>query len=193
MPPACRWCCPCTAASDDIQAIAIDTERAVVTLQLQTLLDAGHERIAFASLDSAHRLTTASRQLLLPEVAASLGIEQPPHHVFPEDPEAGGRPAARPSSPQVTQRSARSTTTSRRSCWPGLGRPGSRCRTTSRSSGQGDQVLSALTEPALTTVTIDPDRFAQALIEVVTRRINKLPAPEDLPAPRVSLIRRDSV
>ena len=59
--------------------------------------------------------------------------------------------------------------------------------------GEGDQVLSAVTGPALTTVTIDPDRFAEALIEVVTRRINKLPAPEDLPAPRVSLIRRDSV
>ena len=79
---------PLYGGGDDIQAIAMDSERVVVTLQLQTLLDAGHERIAFASLDSAHRLTTASRQLLLPEVAASLGIEQPPHHVFPEDPEA---------------------------------------------------------------------------------------------------------
>ena len=59
---------PLYGGGDDIQAIAMDSERVVVTLQLQTLLDAGHERIAFATLDSAHRLTTASRQLLLPEV-----------------------------------------------------------------------------------------------------------------------------
>src|SRR6478752_1586484 len=79
---------PLYGGDDDVQAIAMDSERAVLTLQLQTLLDAGHERIAFASLDSAHRMTTAARQLLLPEVTASLGIEQPAHHAFPDDPEA---------------------------------------------------------------------------------------------------------
>jgi DNA-binding LacI/PurR family transcriptional regulator len=59
--------------------------------------------------------------------------------------------------------------------------------------GAGDQVLSAVTEPALTTVASDTERLAEALVEVVTRRINQLPAPEEVPAPRASLIRRGSV
>jgi DNA-binding LacI/PurR family transcriptional regulator len=59
--------------------------------------------------------------------------------------------------------------------------------------GAGDQLLSAVTEPALTTVSSDADRLAEALCEVVIRRINQLPPPEGLPGPRVSLIRRGSV
>ena len=50
---------PMYGGDDALQEVTMDAE-GVVTLQLQTLLDAGHERIAFASLESAHRLSTAS-------------------------------------------------------------------------------------------------------------------------------------
>jgi DNA-binding LacI/PurR family transcriptional regulator len=183
---------PLYGGDDDIQSIAMDTERAVVTLQLQTLLDAGHQRIAFASLDSAHRLTTASRQLLLPEVAASLGIEQPPHHVFPEDPEGAAAQVKALASAGYTAVCAVNDHVAG-IVLAGARKAGIAVPDDVAVIGQGDQVLSAVTGPALTTVTIDPDRFAEALIEVVTGRINQLPAPDELPAPRVSLIRRDSV
>jgi DNA-binding LacI/PurR family transcriptional regulator len=164
----------------------------VVTLQLQTLLEAGHERIAFASLDSAHRLTTASRQLLLPEVAASLGIEQPPHLVFPEDPEAVAAQLRALVSDGYTAICAINDHIA------GLVLAGARQAGLAVPDqlaviGAGDQVLSAVTEPALTTVASDTERLAEALVEVVTRRINQLPAPEEVPAPRASLIRRGSV
>ena len=183
---------PLYGGDDDIQAIAMDSERAVVTLQLQTLLDAGHERIAFASLDSAHRLTTASRQLLLPEVAASLGIERPPHHVFPEDPEAVAAQLRALVSEGYTAICAINDHVA------GLVLAGARQAGLAVPDelaviGAGDQVLSALTEPALTTVASDTERLAEALVEVVTRRINQLPAPEEVPVPRASLIRRGSV
>jgi DNA-binding LacI/PurR family transcriptional regulator len=170
----------------------MDSERVVVTLQLQTLLDAGHERIAFATLDSAHRLTTASRQLLLPEVAASLGIEQPPRHVFPEDPEAVAAQLRALVSEGYTAICAINDHVAgvvlAGARQAGLGVPDELA-----VIGAGDQVLSALTEPALTTVASDTERLAESLVEVVTRRINQLPAPVEIAAPRASLIRRGSV
>jgi DNA-binding LacI/PurR family transcriptional regulator len=183
---------PLYGGGDDIEALGLDTERAVVTLQLQTLLDAGHERIAFASLESQHLLTTASRQLHLIEVANSLGIEQPPHHVFRDDPDAVAAQLKALVAAGYTAVCAVNDhvagTVLAGSRLAGLAVPDQIA-----VIGEGDQALSAMTEPALTTVTIDPDRFAEALIEVVTGRINQLPAPTELPAPRVSLVRRGSV
>ena len=183
---------PLYGGDDEVQAIAMDTERTVLALQLQTLLDAGHERITFASLDSAHRLTTAARQLLLPEVAASLGIEQPPHHVFPEDAEAiaaqlralvgGGCTAVC----AVNDHVAGFVLAGAR--YAGLSVPDDVAVV-----GAGDQLLSAVTDPPLTTVLSDSDRLAEALVEVVTRRINQLPASGELVSSRASLIRRGSV
>ena len=183
---------PVYGGDDDVQAIAMDSEIAVISLQLQTLLDAGHERIVFASLDSAHRMTTAARELLLPQVTASLGIEQPSQHAFPEDPEAVAVQlralvadgftavcAANDHVAGIVLAGARQA---------GIAVPGEVA-----VIGAGDQLLSAVTEPALTTVSSDADRLAEALVEVVVRRINKLPPPEELPAPKVTLIRRDSV
>ncbi len=183
---------PLYGGEDDVQAIAMDAERAVLALQLQTLLDAGHERIALASFDSAHRLTTAARQLLLPEVAASLGIEQPPHRVFAEDPEAiaaqlrvlvgGGCTAVC----AVNDHVAGFVLAGAR--YAGLVVPDDVAVV-----GAGDQLLSAVTDPPLTTVLSDSDRLAEALVEVVTRRINQLPPPGELVSSRASLIRRGSV
>jgi hypothetical protein len=183
---------PLYGGGDDIQAIAMDSERVVVSLQLQTLLDAGHERIAFATLDSAHRLTTASRQLLLPEVAASLGIEQPPRHVFPEDPEAVAAQLRALVSEGYTAICAINDHVAG-VVLAGARQAGLAVPDELAVIGAGDQVLSALTEPALTTVASDTERLAESLDEVVTRRINQLPAPEEVAAPRASLIRRGSV
>ena len=183
---------PMYGGDDALQEVTMDAERAVVTLQLQTLLDAGHERIAFASLESAHRLSTASRQVLLPEVASALGIEEPAHHVFHEDPEAAADELRELTSAGYTAVCAINDHVAgivllgaRRA---GISVPGDVA-----VIGAGDQLLSAVTEPALTTVVNDPDRLAEALIEVVTRRINQLPMPKELPAPLVSVIRRGSV
>ncbi len=183
---------PLYGGDDDVQAITMESERAVVALQLQTLLDAGHEHIAVASLASAHRLTTMSRQVLLPEVAASLGIKEPAHHVISEDPEevavqlqtlvAEGCTAVC----AVNDHVAGYVLAGARAA--GLAVPGDVA-----VIGAGDQLLSAVTEPPLTTVVNDPDTLAEALIEIVTRRINQLPAPEEPPSALVSLIRRGSV
>jgi DNA-binding LacI/PurR family transcriptional regulator len=183
---------PLYGGEDDLQAIAMDSERVVVTLQLQTLLDAGHERIAFASLDSAHRLTTASRQMLLPEVAASLGIDQPPHHVFPEDPEAvAGRLQALVADGYTAVCAINDHVAG--VVLAGARQAGLAVPDDVAVIGAGDQVLSALTEPALTTVASETEHLAEALVEVVTRRINQVPPPDQLPSQRATLIRRGSV
>jgi len=183
---------PLYGGDDDVQAIAMDTERAVVTMQLQTLLDAGHERIAFASLDSAHRLTTAAKHLLLPEVAAALGIDPPPQHAFPEDLEAA---AAQLQALVATGCTAVCAVNDHVAGFvlAGARRAGLAVPDDVAVIGAGDQLLSAMTEPPLSTVLSDPDRLAEALVEVVSRRINQLPAPAELPSPRASLIRRGSV
>ena len=183
---------PVYGGDDDVQSIAMDSEVAVITLQLQTLLDAGHERIVFASLDSAHRMTTAARQLLLPQVTASLGIEQPSHHLFPEDPEAVAAQLRSLVAEGFTAVCAVNDHVAG-IVLAGARQAGIAVPDEVAVIGAGDQVLSAVTEPALTTVSSDADRLAEALVEVVIRRINQLPPPEELPAPRVSLIRRGSV
>src|SRR4051794_13710705 len=162
---------PLYGGEDDVQAVVMGSELAVVTLQLQTLLDAGHERITFASVSSAHRLMTASRHVLLPEVAAALGIEQPPHHVFPEDPEEVAAQLQGLVSAGCTAICAINDDAA------GLVLAGARQAGLAVPAdvaviGAGDQSLSAVTQPALTTVVSDPDRLAEAMVEVVTRRIN---------------------
>ncbi|KQW47692.1 hypothetical protein ASC77_14785 [Nocardioides sp. Root1257] len=183
---------PLYGGGDDLQALAMDSERAVVALQLQTLLDAGHQRIASASLDSRHRLATAARQLLVPEVAASLGIEEPPQYVFPDDPGAAASQLRDLVSSGYTGVCAVNDHVA------GIVLAGARAAGLAVPDqvaviGSGDQELSALTQPALTTVVSDAERLAEALVEIVTRRINQLPPPGELPAPGVSLIRRGSV
>jgi len=183
---------PIYGGDDDIQTITMDTEQAVISLQLQTLLDAGHERILFASLDSAHRMTTAARRVLLPGVTAALGIEPPPHHAFPEDPKEVAAQLQTLVSEGFTAVCAANDHVAG-IVLAGARQAGLAVPDEVAVIGAGDQLLSAVTEPALTTVSSDADRLAEALIEAVIRRINKVPPPEELPTPLVSLIRRGSV
>jgi len=183
---------PLFGGDADIQAIAMDSERVVVALQLQTLRDAGHERIVFASLDAEHRLTTASRLLVLPEVANALGIEQPAHHTFTAAPDEVGARLRPPPSAGITAVCAVNDHVAG-IVLAGARRAGIEVPRELAVIGAGDQLLSALTEPALTTVASDTDRLAEALIEVVIRRINDEPPPTELPDPQAELIRRGSV
>jgi DNA-binding LacI/PurR family transcriptional regulator len=183
---------PLYGGNDAIQSITMDTERAVLALQLQTLIDAGHERIAFASLDSAHRLSTAAYQMLLPGVASALGIEVPPHHAFPEDPDAAATVLRDITAAGYTAICAVNDHIAG-VVLAGARRAGIAVPDQVAVIGAGNQVLSAVTEPALTTVANDADQLAESLIDIVTRLINALPAPTNLSAPRVTLVRRDSV
>ncbi len=125
-------------------------------------------------------------------MAASLGIERPPHHVFPEDPEAVAVQLKALASEGYTAICAINDHVAG-VVLAGARQAGLKVPDDVAVIGAGDQVLSALTEPALTTVASDTERLAEALTEVVIRRINQLPAPDEHPAPRASLIRRGSV
>jgi len=183
---------PLYGGGDDVEGVVMGSERAVVTLQMQTLLDAGHQRITFASVGSAHRLSTASRHVLLPEVAAALGIDQPPHHVFPDDPEEAAVQLQELVAAGCTAVCAINDDAAGL-VLAGARRAGLRVPDDIAVIGAGDQSLSAVTEPALTTVVSDPDHLAEALVEVVTRRINGDAEPQALPSTEVLLIRRGSV
>ena len=182
---------PIYGGDDDIQAIAMDTEQAVVSLQLQTLLDAGHERIAvrlarLRAPDDDRRPTGAAAG-----GGTALGIEPPPHHAFPEDPRAAAQLQTLVSEGFTAVCAANDHVAG--IVLAGARQAGLAVPDEVAVIGAGDQLLSAVTEPALTTVSSDADRLAEALIEAVIRRINKVPPPEELPTPLVSLIRRGSV